>query len=435
MSLFKRMRGERLSVDDVHNMFSYNGIQYGLGNMFSQSGTPRQDIENNFEAYVANIATREGVVAGAVAARALLLSQLRFKFRSLQDGPQAQLFGTEALLPLERFSSPLTRERFLIRAEQHASYSGTAYIYKPLGGTTRLLNPDRVSLIVASDMDEDTPADQLDGELVGYIYTPDKTRAKGTFLPPSEVVQWAPEPHPQNPWIGQSWVTSVMTEIMADRQISDHSSSFYGNAATPNLIFTFAPEIAKETIAAYGEGINANHAGASNAGKNLFVGHGATPTVVGAKLSELNLRDTQGGYESRIAARARVPATVLGIREGMQGSALNSGNYNSARRMWSDGWFSPTADGLCSALAPLIDVPNGSELTFDPSRVMFLQEDRKDEAEIQQANAVAIKTFVEAGYTADSAREAVRLGDLSQLTHSGLVSVQLQPPGQQEAPQ
>lgn len=431
MNLLDRLRGQRELNTLPYSLeqFVYDSNTYPLSGMFSQRGTPRQDIENNFEAYIANIHSREGVVAAAVAARALLLSSLIFKFRNLSDGAQAQLFGTEALLPLERFAPPITRERLLFRAETHASYAGNAYFWSQPGGTVRLLNPDRVSLVVASDMDPDTPADQLDGELVAYVYHPDRSKSQGQVLPAAEVVQWAPEPHPTNPWIGQSWVTSVLSEIQGDRQISEHSNSFYSNAATPNLIFSFPVEVAQATITSYAEQINATTAGSRNAGKNLFMGHGADVDVVGAKLSELNLRDTQGGYETRIASRSRVPATVLGIREGMQGSSLNAGNYNSARRMWSDGWFTPTAQSLCSALAPLVEVPTAAELTFDPSRVLFLQEDRKDEAEVQQFQASTIRQLIDGGFDPKSVVEAVRTGDLSKLEHGGLLSVQLQAPG------
>lgn len=435
MNLLGRIRGQRElntlplgSIDDLATLI-YNGVQYPTGLPFTQRGTPRQTIENNFEAYVAAVHTRHGVVAAAVIARALLLSSLVFKYRNVADGAQAQLFGTQALRPLEQFVHPLTRERALMLAETHASYSGCAYVHTPPGGRTRILRPDRMSLIVASEMDADTPADQLDGELVAYFYSPDKHKQDGTILPVSEVAQWAPEPHPLNPWIGQSWVTSVVSEITGDEQISEHSNRFYTNAATPNLIFSYPVEVAPETIKAYAEQVNKGHAGPHNAGKNLFIGHGADVEVVGSRLSELNLRDTQGGYETRIASRARVPATVLGIREGMQGSSLNAGNYNSARRMWADGWFTPTAQGLCSAIAHLVDVPNDAELTFDPARVMFLQEDRKDEAEVQEKQAGAIRQLIDGGFDPETVVAAVNKGNWSLLKHTGNLSVQLQPPG------
>ncbi len=439
MNLLDRLRGQRAltlpyPVDQWNAAF--NGIGYsGLTGMTSMSGSKRQEIDNTFVAYVRGIHEREGVVSAAVAARSLLLSQLRFKFRSLSDGPQGQLYGTEALLPLERFAPPLTRPRLLMRAEQHASYSGVAYFYRPLGGTVRLINPDHISLIVASNMDGEVPAHQLDGELVGYWHTPNPDRKhEGRLLAPSEVVQWAPEPHPLNPWIGQSWVTSILSEITGDQQAVEYQSRFYENAATPNMIFSFPKEIAAAVIQQYAEMVNAGHTGAANAGKNLFMGHGADAKVVGATLGDLDLRNAQGGVETRIALRSRVPAVILGIREGMQGSALNSGNYNSARRMWSDGWFSPTGDGLSDCLAGLVDVPGGSELTYDRSQVLFLQEDRKDEAEIQQFQATTISTLITAGYDPTTVSEAVRTGDFSKLKHTGRVSVQLQEMGADPTP-
>jgi len=151
--------------------------------------------------------------------------------------------------------------------------------------------------------------------------------------------------------------------------------------------------------------------------------------VVGSQLAQLELKDSQGGHESRIATRSRVPAVILGIREGLEGSSLNTGNYGAARRVWSDGWFSATADSLSETLTPLVDTPSDAELVHDPTRVMFLQEDRKDEADIQKANADTINTLVSAGFAPESARDAVRSGDLSKLSHTGLVSVQLQTPG------
>ena len=433
MNLLDRIRGQRDAALPFDQWaMSFNGNTYPMGMQFTQSGSPQQEIANSFTGYVSGVANRNGTVASAVAARSLLLSQLRFKFRRLADGPQGALFGTPALLPLERFDQPWTRSRILFRAEQHVSYAGAAYFYRPLGGRVRLLNPDLVKLVVASDMDPETPAHQLDAELVAYLYRPEQG-ADSQVLAPSEVVQWAPEPHPVNPWIGQSWVTSVMAEVLGDDQLTEHQKSFYSNAATPNMVITLPASNDQDAVDRFMARHKAANAGPSKAGKTMLVTDGADVQVVGAQLAQLEMKDSQGGHESRIATRSRVPAVILGIREGLQGSALNTGNYGAARRVWSDGWFSATADSLSETLEPLVDVPVDAELVHDPSRVMFLQEDRKDEADIQKANAETINTLVSAGFQPDSARDAVRSGDLSKLTHSGLVSVQLQPPGKEPA--
>src|SRR5690606_15021677 len=101
-----------------------------------------------------------------------------------------------------------------------------------------------------------------------------------------------------------------------------------------------------------------------------------------------------------------------GIREGLQGSALNSGNYNVTRRLWADAWFSPTVQGLCAAVERVMKPAPDAELWFDASEVLFLQEDQKDAAEIAQTNASAIRSLVEAGYAPDSVVDAITTGDL-----------------------
>lgn len=430
MNLLSRIRGTRDANLPFDTWMSYAGNQYPLGFQYTMKGSPQQEIENNFESYVAAVHNRNGTVSAAVLARQLLLSQLHFKFRRLADGPQGALFGTPALLPLEVFDRPLTRSRILMRAESHVSYAGNAYFYRPPGGRVRLLNPDSVRLVLASDMDPDTPANQLDAELVAYLYYPDPAKKdRGQVLAPDEVVQWAPEPHPVNPWIGQAWVTSVMAEVLGDAQLTEHQRAFYSNAATPNMIIKLPSTNDQAAVDRFMARHKEANAGPSRAGKTMLITDGADVQVVGAQLAQLELKDTQGGHESRIATRSRVPAVVLGIREGLGGSALNSGNYGASRRLWSDGWFSATADGLSDTLSPLVDVPPDSELTYDPSRVMFLQEDRKDEADIGQAQANTIKALVDAGYDPPSVVDAVRSGDLSKLNHSGLYSVQLQAPG------
>jgi hypothetical protein len=70
----------------------------------------------------------------------------------------------------------------------------------------------------------------------------------------------------------------------------------------------------------------------------------------------------------------------------------------AARRLLADGWFSPTVANLCAAFEPLVPVPSGSELWYDASEVLFLQEDQKDAADITQTNAVAMRQLVEAGF-------------------------------------
>jgi hypothetical protein len=57
----------------------------------------------------------------------------------------------------------------------------------------------------------------------------------------------------------------------------------------------------------------------------------------------------------------------------------------------------------------------------------------KDAADIQAVNAGSIRQLLDAGFEADSVISAITSGDLSQLKHTGLFSVQLQPAGAKPA--
>src|SRR4029453_4841660 len=93
----------------------------------------------------------------------------------------------------------------------------------------------------------------------------------------------------------------------------------------------------------------------------------------------------------------------------------------------------PMGRQTAGAFAPIIDVPEGSELWYDDRDVAFLQEDVKDGAEIMESDSRSIRTLSDGGFDPDSVVDAVVAGDLRRLKHSGLLPVQVQPPGQPKA--
>lgn len=430
MNLLKRLTAQRSLTFDQHleQIFDFQNNGYPFGIQTTMAGSQPVVVGNSFEGYITAIHKRSGVVAAAAAARAFLMSQVRFQWRSSVTSGNDKLFGTQALSLLE---GP-ERSQLLHLAEIHVSYAGTAFFHRTIDrlGNDKLglMRPDWVKVILGSNMDPSNPAWQIDAEVLGYIYLPGGgANAKPTILGADEVSRWMPEPDPLCPWRGESWVTSVLREITTDGQATDHLSKFYTHAATPQLVFTVDPTVTKEQIEEIAKVVAEGHSGVDNAYKNLLIGGGASVSVVGSQLAQLDYSATQGSHETRIALRSRVPAVVLGISEGLKGSALNAGNYSQTRRLWSDGWFNPAASSLCAALQPLItDPPPASELTFDPGRIMFLQDDRKDEADIFTANAVALRQMLDSGFEPDSAVLALTSGDMTNLKHSGLPSVQVQ---------
>ena len=419
---------QRASFQDYVNML-FDGSNYIVG----PSGSKPDEVDGNFVNRIHQIHNRHGVVAAAVETRALLLSQVRFRFRRV-DGT---LYGTRELLPLERPGSK-TRPELLKALEVDVSYSGTAVVARR-GGELFRLAPDKVRFVLASDSDPTWSGDVLippyDTRVVGVTYDPGtspRTREVSqieTFAV-GEFAVWAPEPDPVHFWKGTSWVTSVVREMLIDGQVTDHEGKFFEKAATPGLVFMMSPDRSPEEIKAYADVVNTKFAGVANSYKNMFLGGATDVKVVGSSLVDLGLGELQGTYENRVAVRSMIPAAILGIKESLSGSPLNGSNYASARRKMADAWFTPTVDNLCAALEAIVPAPaDGSELSFDPSRVLFLQEDQKDAADITQTNAVAMRQLVEAGFEPTSVVAAVTTGDMSKLSHTGNVSVQLQPPG------
>jgi hypothetical protein len=145
-------------------------------------------------------------------------------------------------------------------------------------------------------------------------------------------------------------------------------------------------------------------------------------------MAEIDFRAVQAGGETRISFLSRVPAPLLGIGEGLQGSSLNAGNFAASRRMFGDSWIFPTLQDLAATLSPFAAVYADSELWYDTTDMPILREDAKDAAEIEQVKANTITTLVKDGFSPESAIAAVTSQDMTQLVHTGLVSVQLQPP-------
>ena len=158
----ERSYANGLTFEDVLAMFSFNGNTYqGIASPLRAPGTA---VSANFSGYVQGVYNQSGVVAAAVTARALLMSQIRFQWRSLLQGETGRLFGTTELSILER-PGDLTRAELLYAAEQHNSLAGNAFFYRN-GGQLRLLRPDWVTVVYGSFENDVDPTAQLDAELV-----------------------------------------------------------------------------------------------------------------------------------------------------------------------------------------------------------------------------------------------------------------------------
>ena len=398
--------------------FGYNGVNYvvpsgGIGELTALQ------------------AQRDPIVLACITLRALVFSEIRFAFQQWESGRPGTLYGTEDLKILENPWPTGNTGDLLNRMEMDASLYGNSYWVRE-GNQLVRLDPNRV-LIATAPIDGDELAH--DGttrpyakRLIGYQVTDESNHPVQTFLP-NEVAHYRPLPDPQHEFRGITWLHSLLPDVIADMDMTDFKHAFLKNAATPNLVVNFQPGVSEEAFNAFKDRMESSHTGPQTGFKTLYLGAGADVKVVGSNFQQLALDAVQSYGETRIAAAAGIPPAILGIAEGLKGSALNSGNFTSARRRLSDMTIRPLWRSAAACLETLLNVPGGSRLWYDDRDVPFLQEDVTDYAAIREQDAKTILTYVQAGYTPGSAIEAVHSGDVTRLVHTGLVSVQLQKPG------
>lgn len=398
-----------------------------LGSSTLNSG--REAIETDFEGYVRGVYKRNGPVFALMLVRMAIFSEARFQFRQVRNGRPGELFGRPSLAALENPWPGGTAGDLLARMIQDVDLAGNAFVARvPGANRLRRLRPDWVTIVSASKKEPDLYGAALDAEVIGYFYCPPGSD-KETLLLPSQVAHFAPIPDPEAHWRGMSWLTPVLREVSSDLAATRHKSKFFENGATPQVIVTFDKTVKPETIQKLVATMEYNHEGVDNAYRTLYLGGGADVTIAGRDLAQIDFKATQGAGETRLATAAGVPAAIVGFTEGLGGSSLNAGNYGQARRRFADGTLRPLWRNAAGSLASIIDVPDDAELWYDDRDIAFLREDRKDAAEIQRIKTASIASLISAGYTADSIIVAIEAEDFTLLRHSGLYSVQLQPPG------
>lgn len=441
----RRPRGERrFSIDNwltdylipmAEGQFGYGGhtYPYGRGPRTTYGDLPVLKIPQTLPGYSAALRASPPAFAAQMV-RAMVMSQARFTFRNLPYHPSAprKLFGSSALRMLERPWPNGTTGELNATCEWHAGLAGNAFVYRR-PDRLRILRPDWVGVLWGSELEPDDPYAAIDGELIGYVYQSggidSGSSGRMTTLTPEDVAHWSPIPDPEMPFIGQSWVTVALRDIQVDRIATEHTIQYFRQGATPNMVVKGIPAVTKTQFDEAVDMMEERHAGIRNAYRTLYLVSGADAEVVGNDLSKIGLKDVHGGRETRIAMVGRVPAPLLQISEGLAGSSLNAGNFGMARRLFADLWVYPSLQNFAATLAGITDVPDLAELWHDTKDIPLLREDGKDAAEIDSRTMLTIESGVRAGFKPDAIVRTVAPEWAATLEHTGLFSVQLQPPG------
>lgn len=416
-------RFQQLSFADWTQMF-----QLGAYLPTTTMSSHEERIGNSFTGYIQGAYRSNGIIFACMLARLALFSEARFQFQRMTKGRPGELFGTPALKLLETPWGGGTTGDLLKSAITDADTAGNAFIYRE-PDRLRRLRPDWITIVSGSLRDDDLNGWDLRTEVLGYIYQPGGPGGgrDPEVLDRSLVAHFKPVPDPLSPYRGMSWLTPVVREIMGDSAATSHKLKFFENAATPNFAVRFDPAMGIQQAKEWVELFKKGHEGVANAYKTVILGGGAQELIpIGTNMRQIDFKQVQGAGETRIAAAAGVPPIIVGLSEGLQAATYS--NYGQARRRYADLTMRPLWRDMAASLSQIVDVPGGSRLWYDDRDIPFLQEDVKDAAEIQAQEASTIQKLINSGYTADSIIAAIQANDWQRLEHTGLFSVQLQPP-------
>lgn len=421
--------------DSLYNSVLFNGIQYPLGLTQTISGN-REEIDASFAGIVQGAYQRNGIVFAVELARLSLFSQARFVYQRMRNGEPGDTFSTPDLDILERPWPGGVTSDLLTSALLDHDMAGNAFIVRRDRERNRLrrLRPDWVTIVLGSFDDPEVEAGDINADLLGYIYHPGGRYSgrEPVALQRTEVAHFRGLPDPLASYRGMSWLTPVLREIESDSAATGHKLKFFENGATPNMIVSLDSAILPEQFKTWVQLFKDKEPVGLDVYKTLYLGGGADATVVGSNLRQMDFKTVQGAGESRIAAAGGVPPVIAGFSEGLQAATYS--NYSQARRRFADLTTHPDWQNFCGSMQVIIPTPSDAQLWYLDKHIPFLREDTLDRAEILSRQMLTIESGIRGGYTPDSVVQAVVSENLKLLKHTGLFSVQLQPPTTETEP-
>lgn len=420
---------ERMSLDDLAaQMFTFGGNSYPINYGAIPLGSKKETIGNDFTAYCERAYKADGIVFACMNARQVVFAEARIKYQEMRNGRPGNLVDDPALSIFENPWPNGTTVELLARAIQDADLGGNHYVVAE-GPRLRRLRPDWVTILLTKPPDE-----AVDSDVVGYLYKPGGTEDPDLWVvypvdgSNGVVAHWAPIPDPIAQYRGMSWLTPVIREIQSDKAMTAHKENFMNNAATPNLAVSFSENISDEKFKKFIQVMEEAKTGVAHAGETIYLGAGADVTVIGSKMHEMDFKGSQGHVEERIASASGVHPLLLGLSGGFSREPLSGEALTAAKELMANMFLRPYWRSLMDSYAALVPVIDGARLTYDDRDIAFLREDQQQVATIRQLDASTLSTLILAGFTPESANDAIIHNDMSLLEHTGLFSVQLQPP-------
>lgn len=446
---FSPRRSADMSFGDYLGMWGIDGPLFG--GPFGTNPALQGDEELPSRDFIgmAGIYGRSSVVFAAFQTRWKIFSQMRYQYQQLFGGRPGALFGTPDLAILEHPEPGETTIDLNFRAIQYADLAGDWFgVRRPASSVAlretagmpfakvdriKALRPDWTVVVLGSRRNSDSMelAVDPDAEILGFGYLPGGPGRGSDAIAygRDEIAHFHPNTGSLSRYRGMPLMLAAMPEVIADNGATQYKRAYFRNAATPNVAITFPQGWDEEKAKSWARSFESKHEGALNGYKALYLNAGIDYKVVGSSFTDMDFNSMQGHVETRIAAITGMHPVIIPFSEALGGSALNAGNYQSAQRSTADITLHFLWPNMCGSLETIVPTRPGTRLWYDERSVPFLRADLKDRATVRQQDAMTIGQLVDRGFTAQSAIDAVVSDDMTRLVHSGLVSVQLQAPG------
>lgn len=397
-------------------------------------------VGSDYQTFVSQMYKNNGIIFACIAARARVFCQARFLWQTYSQGrPKGGFSWNDTLSLLEEPWLNGTLGEWLHLMELDATLAGNSYATrvdssgrigsKATGADSWItrLRPDWMKIMIGSPVEGIKDPYHPSCRPIAYWYMP--PQGADILLLPKDVMHYSPLPDPVARFLGMSWLTPVIHEFMADQEMTKHKISFLKNAATPNIAVSISADTDPDDFDHFVTKFREEYEGAGNAYKTLFIGGGADVTPLSVDFKALEFTSAQGRGETRIASAAGVHPAIVGLSEGLQGSSLNQGNFQAARRLFVDGTMRDLWSKAAPSMQTLFPPPaKNKRLTPDVNDIPFLREDQSAEVTMLGEAMSGMRQGVEAGWAPDDVVKCFIDRDLSGLigNHTGLLSVQLQ---------
>jgi HK97 family phage portal protein len=356
----------------------------------------RADLIGQLDTMATN-GTVFGIVDRIAQAIAATEWKLYRKAASGNDEDRQQVTRHAALDLVTKPNPFYSRATFFEASSQHADLTGETWWIIARNPKVRNIplelwpvRPDRM-----------TPVPDPTKFLAGYIYTsPDGEKVP---LELDEVI-FTRRPNPSDPYRGLGPVQAILTDVHSARYASEWNKNFFLNSAEPGGIIQVDKRLSDGEFDELTMRWNEQHRGVARAHRVAVLEQGEW---IDRKYTQRDMEFTalRGVTRDSLMEAFGFPKAMLGITEDVNRANADAGEVMFARWLikprlerWRD-----TLNGM---LLPLYG-DTGRDLEFDFDNPV--PEDASLENAERESKATAAKTYVDAGFTGDSVKEALDL--------------------------